>query len=374
MSEKILLLSQLRVAQTRLPLKQRIKTHSTISKGASYEDPPLTDLSCSNNAKQKKSVASWLWTSNRTRSDLLQTINFYQNNGKCLNFLSHNLTYRELCKVQTFWKGSTDFLVSPLVQSDKTYSAHFVLLQQSSYLSRISRIILVEKKLSCGEILGHFETLWEILGNLYALSRVERLCPKIHLWRKNDKYEVCVTAPAAPISLVVRAERPKRRWRQTLWTNPEPTWALIMKMKSKVIFFLSAWIFKVLWKTLLKKYTVPKFETNDGRWQEEDQSAVPRMDLTVCFHHHHTLAMKNLLLFTYNVCQPAISLVYLGLLQKGPKIAQKGPKSIFFYGRKRHFLLSSLFLWKVDLLVELHVSWDSVHLAWRNVFFHGNEI
>ena len=267
----------------------------------------------------------FLW--NRKR-----TINFNQNKGKCLNFLFYNLTYRELCKVQTFWKGSTDFLVSSLVnhQSDKTYSAHFVLLQQSSYLSRISRIIFVEKKLSCGEILGNFETLWEILGNLYALSRVERLCPKIHLWRKNDKYEVCVTAPAAPISLVVRAERPKRRWRQTLWTNPEPTWALIMKMKSKVIFFLSAWIFKVLWKTLLKKYTVPKFETNDGRWQEEDQSAVPRMDLTVCFHHHHTLA-KNLLLFTCNVCQPAISLVHLGLLQKEPKSAQKGPKSIFFW-------------------------------------------
>ena len=72
---------------------------------------------------------------------------------------------------------------------------------------------------------------------IHALSCGEKLSPKVHLWRKNDKYEVCVTTPAAPISLVVRAERPKRRWRQTLWTNPEPTWALIMKMKSKVIVF-----------------------------------------------------------------------------------------------------------------------------------------
>ena len=85
---------------------------------------------------------------------------------------------------------------------------------QSSYLSRISRIIFVEKKLSymekfqlsmydncgeienfstCGEILGKFENFLEILGNfatLYAFSCGEKLSPKVHLRRKNDKYKV----------------------------------------------------------------------------------------------------------------------------------------------------------------------------------------
>ena len=27
---------------------------------------------------------------------------------------------------------------------------------------------------------------------IYALSRGEKLSPKVHLWRKNDKYQVCV--------------------------------------------------------------------------------------------------------------------------------------------------------------------------------------
>ena len=42
---------------------------------------------------------------------------------------------------------------------------------QSSYLSQISQIIFVEKKLSCGEILGDFATI-------YALSCGEKLSPK----------------------------------------------------------------------------------------------------------------------------------------------------------------------------------------------------
>ena len=48
---------------------------------------------------------------------------------------------------------------------------------------KISQIIFVEKKLSCGEILGDFATI-------YALSCGKKLSPKVHLWRKNDKYEV----------------------------------------------------------------------------------------------------------------------------------------------------------------------------------------
>ena len=53
---------------------------------------------------------------------------------------------------------------------------------KSSYLSQISQIIFVEKKLSCGEILGNFEQFWEILGDFatnYALSCGEKLSTKI---------------------------------------------------------------------------------------------------------------------------------------------------------------------------------------------------
>ena len=52
---------------------------------------------------------------------------------------------------------------------------------QSSYLSQISQIIFVEKKLSCGEILGNFEKIWEIMGNFatsYTISFGEKLSPK----------------------------------------------------------------------------------------------------------------------------------------------------------------------------------------------------
>ena len=51
-------------------------------------------------------------------------------------------------------------------------------------MSQISRIIFVEKKLSCGEILGNFG---EILGNfatIKALSCGEKLSPKVNLWKK----------------------------------------------------------------------------------------------------------------------------------------------------------------------------------------------
>ena len=54
--------------------------------------------------------------------------------------------------------------------------------------------------MSCGEILGNveemlgnFEIFREILENfatIYALSCGEKLSPKVHLWRKNNKYQV----------------------------------------------------------------------------------------------------------------------------------------------------------------------------------------
>ena len=52
---------------------------------------------------------------------------------------------------------------------------------QSSYLSQISQIIFVEKKLSCGKILGNFGGFWETLGcfaTIYALSCGEKMSPK----------------------------------------------------------------------------------------------------------------------------------------------------------------------------------------------------
>ena len=59
--------------------------------------------------------------------------------------------------------------------------------QQTSHLSQISQIIFVEKKLSCGEILEKF---WEIVRNFGKFCHnlrafIEKLRPKVHLWRKN---------------------------------------------------------------------------------------------------------------------------------------------------------------------------------------------
>ena len=59
-------------------------------------------------------------------------------------------------------------------------------IRQSSYFSRISQIIFVEKKLSCREILGNFGEFLVNFATIYSLSCGE----KVHLWRKNDKYEV----------------------------------------------------------------------------------------------------------------------------------------------------------------------------------------
>ena len=58
---------------------------------------------------------------------------------------------------------------------------------QSSYLSQISQVIFVEKKLSCGEILRNFGKFWEILGDfatIYALSCGEKLSPKSKIVEK----------------------------------------------------------------------------------------------------------------------------------------------------------------------------------------------
>ena len=51
-------------------------------------------------------------------------------------------------------------------------------------LSMYDNCGVIENFSTCGEILGNFETI-------YALSCGEKMSPKVHLWRKNDKYEVC---------------------------------------------------------------------------------------------------------------------------------------------------------------------------------------
>ena len=43
------------------------------------------------------------------------------------------------------------------------WSRHLERYFQSSYLSKYHKLYFVEKKLSCGEIMGNFENFWEIL-------------------------------------------------------------------------------------------------------------------------------------------------------------------------------------------------------------------
>ena len=83
------------------------------------------------------------------------------------------------------------------IQTTQT-NIHLTHMLQSSYLSRISQIIFMQKKLSCGQFwafhvwqlwgnwkflhtLRNFGIIWEILGNLatiYALSCGEKIEPK----------------------------------------------------------------------------------------------------------------------------------------------------------------------------------------------------
>ena len=51
------------------------------------------------------------------------------------------------------------------------------------------------------EILGNFEKFWKILGDLpqFTPFHVEKnWAQKVHLWRKNDKYEVCFQVAPPP--------------------------------------------------------------------------------------------------------------------------------------------------------------------------------
>ena len=44
------------------------------------------------------------------------------------------------------------------------------------------------------EILVMYAKFMHFFATIYALSRGEKLSPKVHLWRKNEKYQVCVGA------------------------------------------------------------------------------------------------------------------------------------------------------------------------------------
>ena len=108
-------------------------------------------------------------------------------------------------------------------------------LNQSSYLLRISRIIFVEKNLSCGEIsvfhVWQSVTLFcrEIFATIYALSCGEKLSPKVHLRRKNDKYQVWK-------STWVR-EQMFQAWR-TSWSSSEGSaFRLEQKINSTNVFW-----------------------------------------------------------------------------------------------------------------------------------------
>ena len=60
---------------------------------------------------------------------------------------------------------------NPVFEITMIMMAVYNYFSQSSYLSQISQIIFVEKKLSCREILGDFATI-------YALSVEKKLSPK----------------------------------------------------------------------------------------------------------------------------------------------------------------------------------------------------
>ena len=54
-------------------------------------------------------------------------------------------------------------------------------MRQSSYLSKISQIIFVEKKLSCGEILGKYGKFWEILPQFTRAFTWRKIEPKKYI-------------------------------------------------------------------------------------------------------------------------------------------------------------------------------------------------
>ena len=161
---------------------------------------------------------------------------------------------------------------------------------QTWYLSLISLILLVEKKLSCGDIsafsclhkekseilhIWTMECVWcrkrrhickiyaiyavllpDLLftlfsrkiyfATIYALSYGEKLSWRVHLWRKNDKYKVCLSSDScSPFilstlrlnhlhlqNLHITKPDTKRRWACWCWRRP-------CKAKTSALIFVS---------------------------------------------------------------------------------------------------------------------------------------
>ena len=64
---------------------------------------------------------------------------------------------------------------------------------EKSEILHIWHVCDVENVAIYATIYAIFATIYAIFATIYALSCGEKLSPKVHLWRKNDKYEVCST-------------------------------------------------------------------------------------------------------------------------------------------------------------------------------------
>ena len=120
---------------------------------------------------------------------------------------------RSICRL-----FSTVLIGARLESSGSYTSVHVIRICQTWYLSRISRIrgekIVMWRNFSfsCMTIVGKFQFNWwgfiaiyavlllnllftlfcrKIFATIYGLSCGEKLSQKVHLRRKNDKYEVC---------------------------------------------------------------------------------------------------------------------------------------------------------------------------------------
>ena len=103
-------------------------------------------------------------------------INPWNTFGRRLRINSHGLSWEDV------WMDN-DNIDTRIVQTK-----HQIAFFQSSYLSQISQIIFVEKKLSCGEILGNVGKFWEMLRNIGRFCH--NLCA--FMWKKIEpKKYIC---------------------------------------------------------------------------------------------------------------------------------------------------------------------------------------
>ena len=117
-------------------------------------------------------------------------------------FSASYLLFEVCCK----WRAAARFNVGRVCRE------RLNALPQTSYLSRISRIISVEKILSCGEISDFCKEFEQFMAFYQNLCR---FCSKFvwrkSLWRKNDKYEVCFSAY---LHTLTASNNNKKFWRK----------------------------------------------------------------------------------------------------------------------------------------------------------------